>query len=224
MCSDWTGMPISQQSIVCCFLLSLLTPLLLLSGCNGGKSTSPGADSLTVEDSIRMFLTPALKDTLEKYGMVLHEGDTPPKIEGIFYAGKPRLKSSNIPGDAPFFGPMSLRFINARGRRIDVRQLMGGSKADADGAFVSGSDSQFTVCASVSSAIWFINQGVQYESVDCYSGRVTSSRITDFLYSTLVTKKGVDSLHLMIEAGQGRVIEESDSLAERVEDFPHTVR
>lgn len=216
-------MSLRKASFAVFLTLALCAVLPLLDGCNQGGSTSPGGDSLTVQDSIHQFLPQALIDTLKKYGMIFNDGDTPPNIEGMYYANMQRRKNSNVPGDGSYsFANMSLRFSHQMGQRVDVEynqsdiEVGGGT-----GAFLTGSDSVFTIYVPVKGVYRARGDSVIYQSATCYSGRVTSAGIVEFLNANLITTKSADSGNIILNVGQGRVVAESDSLAERVTDYPH---
>jgi hypothetical protein len=80
-----------------------------LSGCIESGNGATG--SSTIQDSIHAFLTPELWGSLKKYGMPIHEGNTPPKIEGFYFADHQTSKGSNVKTDAPkkTFHTMSIK-------------------------------------------------------------------------------------------------------------------
>lgn len=194
-----------------------------LSACD--SSATGAADPHNIQDSIHAFLTPALIDSLKKYGMPIHEGSNPPNIEGFFYSNSQKLKGSNVASDKPgkTFRAMSIKLFGQNAdQRISLEYDQTVEKGSGTGAFITGSGSEFTIYVPLKAQSIDPRDTVDYETAVCYSGRIDTAGIHDFVNGLIVTKKDKDSLNLVLDVGQGRVIEESDSLAAKVATYPFT--
>lgn len=215
-------MSLRSRILVPAFALAGLAALSCLSACNSATGDDPPR---TIQDSIRAFLTPAMMDTLKKYGMPIHEGNTPPNIEGMFYANSQRLKGSNVSSDAPnkTFRNMSIRlFGQTADQRVSMEYDQTVEKGSGTGALITGSGDKFTLYLPIKAKASRAGSPdtVDYETAVCYSGRIDTAGIHDFVNGLIITKKEADPLNWVLDEGQGRVITEADSLAQKVPIFP----
>jgi hypothetical protein len=211
-----------NRILLSAFALASAAALSGLSACNNSTGE---ADPRNIQDSIRTFLTPALMDTLKKYGMPIHEGNNPPNIEGFFYANSQGLDSSNVATDAPnkTFRPMSIKlFGQTADQRVSLEYDQTVEKGSGLGAFITGSGEKFTLYVPIKAKATRAGSPdtVDYETAVCYSGRIDTAGIHDFVNGLVITKKEPDPLKWVLEVGQGRVIGESDSLAAKAPTYP----
>ena len=221
-------MPIHRHFRLLALSLSLtlfLAAGLTLTGCNSGTGGAGAEDPRNIQDSIHAFLTPDLIDSLKKYGMTINEGSNPPNVEGFYFANSQKRKGSNVPNDnTTTFHSMSIKLSGQTAdQRINLDYDQVVEKGSGSGAFITGSGNLFTLYVPIKARYIARGDTVDYETAVCYSGRVDSEGIHEFINGLVVTKKDPDTLGIVLKVGEGRVIEEGDTLAAKVTDYPHVV-
>ena len=165
---------------------------------------------------INDFVPPSALEELERMGMPIHPGATPPRIEGTYLMAPPILKESTVPGD-----PAQARFADAYIQFSDqddvhltvttrTAQILSNQVQIGEGlaTFVVGAEADFSVFAKITTVS---TDGDTTVSLQVYSGRRTDQGVSDLhLALMMLDNKGNPQY---IPNGTGRVIIDQDGLS-----------
>ncbi len=203
-----------------------LTAALLLAGCaaqtfEGGGQTAefhfpPPEPIPGVPDDVNEFLTLQDVRIMEQAGMVIHEGDDPPDIEGRYHLATPYIEwddYSNAIGT-----PLMEAWVGFSNQQADASLDStfedDFTEAAGSGGFVSGEGDCFTAWVDVEG--YNADDNCAFAMPELISGCVTSTGLTDFQFGYLMTWTDGDCYDT-VDDGHRRIIGESDDFAERVE-------
>jgi len=178
---------------------------------------------------INTIITPAILDTLEKYGTVVNAGLTPPAINGI-YLIHPNYclfdNESEIDDElgslaGKTFDDYEYEFTNQNNGKYTIavkfKDVLGGdSGSDSSATFISGNGSLFTIFAKTTG----ISKGIPYTALQVISGSVTSGGVANFQYTEYWTAKTGDATNsLVVPVGTIRIFEDQDGSSETQTTF-----
>ena len=174
---------------------------------------------------IQRIVPQSILDTLQKKGMVINQGTTPPKIEGIFLVSPNILvspygpKDTYKPGDE--FAETKYKFYEQsadnQSVKFDYKYLLTAGSGTGVGSYVSGNGNFFTLFSETTG-----KQGslVTYKSIDVISGEITSTGIKNIQTAFIIkSKTGDDSNVAIIAVGLGRILKDGDGVAEKVNSY-----
>jgi hypothetical protein len=189
------------------------------NGNGNDNGTVVEANGLTPD--INNFISSEILAEIENLGMPINRGGSPPKnITGTYVSSQDICVATNRPNDE--FGPgyrfADFYFIFSEqdntNLTIKAQSAQSTHTGEGTGAYIVGNDNKFTVfCPSDMKT----GSGHTYKSVLIYSGTLVSGGIKDFYHSTFMLEGGGAEWNLL-ENGQGRVIYDSDGLAEKKPD------
>ena len=174
-------------------------------------------DGLT--DDITNLVPAVVLDSIKGLEMTINGGNNPPDITNNYQADPFILKNSNIPDD--FIGVResdylvefsNLDLINLT---VDIKYLNGAERGTGVGGFIVGDGSKFSVFTEVNSVIG--NDTADF--VHVISGELNNDGIKDFFFANFMIDDRGDPNDVFIELGQGRVLWDRDSLAEKRAPF-----
>lgn len=168
------------------------------------------------QDMYEQFVTPEMEDVLvNTFGMSIHRGVTPPKVEGYFKATL-YCEKSNVPYDTQpgsFISDYKMYFYNQRGLMIDLDTFETTVGSDwfkgqsvGKGTFISGTGDNFTI---------YLVQDVVYTGdrkhiiLSLISGTIDRNTngsiagINGFQYALLMKENNGHTT--LLENGQGRL-------------------
>ena len=168
------------------FLL-LASTLLMLAACRKEKiETPPVEETKEFSNEIYSIIPEAYIDSIKAKGMVLHPGNNPPELAGIFHISPVTLFATTGPSDpwpqGYVINDYKYRFYEySSGQlKVDYKQIDGGDdEAFGLGAYVSGSGNKFTVFAQLVGS----GNGIAYKQAAVISGEITAGGIKDFKYA-----------------------------------------
>ncbi|GJH40143.1 hypothetical protein RCZ04_06930 [Capnocytophaga sp. HP1101] len=156
-------------------------------------------------------------------GMTIHEGTTPPNIEGIYLLDNLTFLYTSDPNDNAFTKGdkatnYKFKFYEQQGVKVksDYKALGFGvfDTAIGSGAIISGSGNKFTVfLAHVA-----VTQGVKNKDVYVFSGEITSEGIKDLVFTMTVTEKE-DQGNKIMGVGVYRIFSQDGRIAKKVTDY-----
>lgn len=164
-------------------------------------------------------------DNLKKLGMVIHEGNNPPSIEGIYITDDANCVGDN--GNPQRLGKWrydyKFRFYNqnnsTRTIELDYKTTPDETvdKASGNGAFIIGDENNFTIFMQTSG----VQDGIPYKYVYVFSGIVNESthHIVNWYDSLTLTDKGDDPDNDLIDIGVSRIFVEDDGVATSTDSF-----
>jgi PBP1b-binding outer membrane lipoprotein LpoB len=193
---------------------ALIFVLLILNSCKKNEDAVPDFSS-----QIQSIVPQSIIDDLQKRGMQINTGLTPPNIEGIF-TSSPHILVSSYEGDSyqtgDEFGELTIKFSNQNNEdesvSIDLKQAS--QVGTGLGGFIAGSGNKFTLFAELD----VTNGTVTSKQIRVFSGEITEDGIKDF-YTALIMKEKNDPDNTLIEVGQGRIIKDGDGLAAKTSTF-----
>jgi hypothetical protein len=201
---------------------NLLIPIFflvfaLLTGCND----SPPEPTGPVE--IGKVIPVELLDSLRKKGMVIHEGQQPPVVEGIFNMSPVIVTANTGPGDQIQVGRViaDYRFEfsgqNTANNTVTMRykSLPSQDQAKGTGVYISGSGSGFTLYAESSGR----DQGIDYVSVIVLSGEISDAGTKNMQLAFFYKSKGSDPGNKLLKVGQIRIFADRDKISKATDNY-----
>lgn len=153
---------------------------------------------------------------LAELGATIHEGETPPLIEGTYAAAPFVLESSNFnDGFAPGFAftPIEITLydqdLNEGTVKLDYVSTDGGEDGRGIGSVIVGEGSKFSIFARLEGMV----TGVSTSMLVTISGEWTSTGIRTLEYGLIMADKGADPGNRALEVGQGRLIVDQDGFS-----------
>ena len=183
------------------------------------KIGTENAPNVSVEvQSILSEIKPETLTELKAEGMEIHEGDTPPKVEGIYLSSPHILMKAHV-GD---YYQVGHRWPDYK-YRISVQQngyavldyKASDANASGQGVYVTGSGNKFTLYARVSG----VERGIQKMDITVLSGEITPEGIQNFKSSYILTYKEGDSNRILMPVGAARISGDQDKLAQKVATY-----
>ncbi len=179
-------------------------------------------------EEIKNFVPDSTIQKMRDLGMVINEGKTPPKLEGIFLASPNIMKSSSVPNEKHKIGDKFINYdyeffnqdnkklhisVNSKGYNLDGDIT---SESKGDGAFISGNKNSFTVFVILDGYV-LVNKSdtAYYQSLKVISGTITPEGIESFHSALWMLNDYNDPYDKFIPNNSGRVFYDSDSLAIR---------
>lgn len=182
-----------------------------------GKENAPNV-SVEVQSILSEIKSETLAQ-LKATGMEIHEGNTPPNVEGIYLSSPHILMKAHV-GD---YYQVGHRWPDYK-YRISIQQNgyavldYKASDANASGqaVYVTGSGNKFTLYARVSG----VEKGIQKMNITVLSGEITPEGIQNFKSSYVLTyKEGDTSNRVLMPVGASRVSGDQDKLAKKVDTY-----
>lgn len=151
-------------------------------------------------------------------GMPLNSGDNPPDITGYYLTD-----DLDCIEDTTAWYPQNLyyywNFYDQSGVEVKLDYYnLSGDEATAQGAFIFGEGSDFTVYMETEGE--HSGSDITYTTVNIYTGTVTGSGIEDFTMGFIMTSKTGDDYDYLMPVDAARVYEEGDGLAEELSSNP----
>ncbi|MFN8284913.1 MAG: hypothetical protein U0U67_16945 [Chitinophagales bacterium] len=108
----------------------------------------------TQQQKINEIIPQKYVDTLKRLGITIHEGTTPPNVEGIYYISPVKSKASNIPTDVlgTLYANTKVKFYEQNNNDFGIRLLAINILSFKDSSLstaISGSGNNFTVFGKV---------------------------------------------------------------------------
>lgn len=191
-------------------IVGLVVSVALVFVFSSCKQFEPEITDMISEEKIK---------TLEDDGMIIHEGTTPPNIEGVYYADSlyPIYDST---GQYSFVFPYYFKFYDQDMLKNEITvDYDGGGGIDiasGKGAFISGSFNNFSIFVEMSGEYPDLN--VEYTQVTIYSGTKSIDGVRNFqLGIVMMDKKGDDSDTILMPVDARRIFEEQDGSGQLAE-------
>lgn len=171
--------------------------------------------------NINNIISQKIIDDLQKRGMTINKGSTPPTLPAIVLASSFTLVSPYGAADGWSVGKViadyKYRFSGQTGDQVKLDYKNSGSDyATGMASFLSGSGNKFSLFAQVTGTSSEIN----YKSVKIISGEVTADGIKDFHEALVLTEKeGDESNSILMPVGAGRIWKDGDGLAETISTY-----
>lgn len=175
---------------------------------------NPWNETTTINDVV----PPTIQDKMKPY-ITVHNGKTPPNIEGVYYIDPMSTVFCEDYKDGHGYAPgdivnsIYLRFTKQDNSKLSVEyEAKNANSTDTStgtGAFISGSNNDFTVYLNTTG----ISDGITYKTALVISGTKTTSGISGLRYAFVMVEKGADPNSTMMKTGFFRVFDDKDGLA-----------
>jgi len=159
-------------------------------------------------------------NTMRKHGMVLHEGKTPPRIEGIYLFSKNVLSGSSKEDDkiGKVYADYRYKFYDQDASTFSIKTSFKGynatgtviSQAQGVGSFISGNNNAFTIFSEEKGQS---DDGATFTTLSIYSGELTTGGIKN-LQNAFYMKEKNDPDNKLVAVGTTRVFDDSDKISE----------
>lgn len=193
----------------------LLTLLIYCVSCSKDEEDNNSDFDGSIE-SIENFYTPELLDALDDLVFTIHEGDTPPNIEGTYLVNPLTLSKSNIAADVlgTVYSDFEMTFANQSNSdlSLDFQGLAGNSTIESVESYVSGSGNNFSVFLKVEST----SEGHTSILAYAFSGTLASEGILNYQFILIMLDDRGDLNDTLIENNTGRLFVDGDELCSKI--------
>ncbi|WP_437918520.1 hypothetical protein [Sphingobacterium sp. LRF_L2] len=207
-----------------CSLGSLLSMLFYACGKDDAQKINENlAKEEVLEKKIQEIIPDQYLDSLRKLGLEINSGTNPVIIDGFFKFSPVELVKTSVPNDqiqpGYVFNDGYLHIFNQK--EDFTIQLIGKnfiSTVDTSAVTaISGSGNKFTIYGKVNSE--FEKERAEFAMV--FSGEYLDGVIIKYTLGILCIKKNItdEDKSRFIELGSGRLVRESDEIAERINGF-----
>lgn len=174
---------------------------------------NPWGEAGTINDVV----PPTIQENMKPY-ISIHNGTTPPNIEGTYYIDPMSTvycedygHGGYAPGD--IVTSTYIRFTKQDNSKLSIEYEGKAEDANAAstavGAFISGSNNDFTVYLNTTG----ISSGITNKTALVISGTKTNAGISSLRYAFVMEDKGADPDSLLMNTGVFRVFEDQDGLS-----------
>ncbi len=205
----------NQKQIRNILLLVVIGFTSILASCKKDKLT----DNETQQIKINEIIPQNYLDTIKSLGIIIHEGTTPPIVNGIYEVNPSILIASNVNGDniGSTFSDVKVKLENQNNSNFDIKllgkQFLSTNDTSINTA-ISGSGNNFTIYGKVkstsgsASAIFGI----------ILSGTIGADGIMAY-QNALINIDNSNGVGSYIPEGTGRVIRDGNNLASKITVF-----
>ena len=198
----------------------LMVAIIVAMNFTARSKTDENDDKKLNEDGLTQDVLKILKggvlEKLKELGIEINGGNKPPNIEGTYSLIPDMCVKSTVPGDSWVGLRMvdaELTFSEQNNSKLTVLTYFdesGGQGGKGTGSFITGSGNKFSVFVKMTGHL----NGLPLETIDVYSGEISSSGIKNYHCAQIVTK---GNIYTTIPEGEGRLFNIGGAgLAERI--------
>ena len=191
--------------------------VIMFSGCKKDADPSPvDEDGLTEE--IHNIIPDEYIKTLKELGLVINGGNTPPIIEGKYFANTLELVAKNYPGAIARQWDMYITFSGQNNKTLTVnvdytmQTELEPMSANGSGSFIVGEGNKFTVFVDARR----IYGGYTAKTVEFFSGEIITDGIKDYQWGIIMVDDAGDPLDAWISNGESYLKKAGNGLATKV--------
>lgn len=176
------------------------------------------------QERIDQVIPEDIREQMEPF-IPIYDGNNPPTIEGVFVIDSPEVvhdTTNNYKKGDTGFTPIYMRFLNQdfMNNTLDYeeRDVYNGKvvgESSGPGAFISGEGNNFSVFFSTTGVNHYDKYDISIKTSLVISGTKTDSGIQDVRYAFVLTDKGADPDHHIMDKGGFRVFKDSDDFASK---------
>ena len=176
------------------------------------------------QERIDQVIPEDIREQMEPF-IPIYDGNNPPTIEGVFVIDSPEVvhdTTNNYKKGDTGFTPIYMRFLNqdVMNNTLDYeeRDVYNGKvvgESSGPGAFISGEGNNFSVFFSTTGVNHYDKYDISVKTSLVISGTKTDSGIKDVRYAFVLTDKGADPDHHVMDKGGFRVFKDSDDFASK---------
>jgi hypothetical protein len=202
-------------------LLALVFAMAVAFASCKKNDTTPTAQGPDLPAGIKTYVTQETLDSLKSLGVVIHEGSTPPALDGIFdYKPVKCIRdNSNVSKVGLFFYAQRFKFSNlnpvSKEMIVLVKDVVLNEVLTSTEAHMSGNGNKFTVFINSTG----LQYGIQSKVVLVISGEISGTNLINVTYTYFLAEKGPDPTGKLINAKTGRVFQDTNFISERASTF-----
>ena len=191
--------------------ISLVLLAIVITACSKDDEDKKEFDGSV--ETIENFFSAEVLQTMEDFGFVVHEGNTPPNISGEYLLSQTKLEASNMPNDVigRIYTDIILKFSNQENENLslDYEQIAGTANSVGVQSFISGKDDNFSVFIKVNNTL------EEHTSVIAvgYSGKLLDGGIENIQYTIIMLDDKGDPNNNLIGNNTGRLFIDSDGFS-----------
>jgi len=207
-----------RNRIVCIFL-----SCAVLGACKKSSKDKPNPLGSTYPVALNAIITPTILAALQSHGATVHDGLTPPVINGIYLLSPNYCVFDNSGDNAAgtVFNPYKLRFANQNNGThtisFDYKSVLDATDYGADNSatYITGTGNAFTVFAQSTG----VETGISNVLLDVISGTVQNGNVQNLQLSLYLVSKGADPAGLIEAVGSTRIFNDQDEVSETQSTF-----
>lgn len=200
--------------------MSVSLILVFMFGCSeeSNDPTSPIEDNgLTRE--INEMVPDSLLDVIDSLGMPIYKGGNPPTIEGSYLSTPFVLINSNRDGDVigTVYADYYMKFSNQNNKELTISMDYenGPEVGNGIGGFIVGDNGNFSVFSKLTVVVYSDTAYI----LNLISGKLQDDGIKDFHLALFMLDNLGNPNGYYINNGDGRIFNDSDGLAEKIDGF-----
>lgn len=209
------------------FFIAAALIVLAASSCKKGEKVKPspvpklGTNYPVVLNDI---VTPQIIDTLKSHGLVIHDGTTPPTVDGVFLLSPDECTYDNrSPSAGKLFTDYEYQFINQDNAKYTLtvnysNAIVGGPDSGTDGSatYIAGQGNLFTVFAQITGSL----NGVTYKELQVLTAEKQDTGLKNFQWAFLMVSKSEDPGDVKVaKVGTMRIFHDKDGFSEKKDVF-----
>jgi hypothetical protein len=200
-------------------LSTAIFTILILQACK----KSSGSNGNNLPDPVNAIISQDIIDSLQKWGMKINPGKTPPSLNGVYLA-HPYVCSfdnSRFQAAGLTFSDYKYKFFNQDNSSFTIRvdyknaEASTDSGSDVTATYIAGNGTAFTIFAQVTG----IETGINYTALALYSGEIQNGSLNNFQTAYYLKSKDADPLGELINPGDCRILYDSDNVSESVATY-----
>ncbi|MDR2231605.1 MAG: hypothetical protein LBE56_00615 [Tannerella sp.] len=209
-----------MKKIFFCFFTVMMAVLCIgLVSCK--KDDLKEVDDQGLTEDIRDFMPEDIIQEVERLGLTIYGGNTPPDITGTYFTSPNILKDSNIddPSDIGSlqFNDATVIFSEQDNKNLTIQVFQDHLRDESDGGsgvggYIVGKDKNFTVFVKL---LDVDTHGHEALVAMLYSGTISDAGIINLHIATIMIDDGGDPHNNLINIGGSRLIYDQDGLSER---------
>ncbi len=191
--------------------LLLATSILLLTACPGDviePDDSKDPKEALLKQKIEALVSPDLMKAIKELGMPIHDGVSPPNIEGKYLADDQTMKKTNLQDDDPPGTKYEDEVLTISGQNNDnftvTLKSETGSYSQTFSMVISGNGDRFTLYAPMNIQL---DDNTRVKAVLLYSGKMKEGELHDLYSGTFISDKSY--------FGLGQLYYEADGVAKK---------
>jgi hypothetical protein len=173
-----------------------------------------------LSEQIHNIVPDSILNKMKTLGMPINGGTKPPDLQKTYLASPFILKSSNIEGDyeGATFSDFYFKFSEQNNQNLSIKldYFNDPETGTGLGGFIAGADNKFSAFFKVNSTA----NGDPADLIMVLSGTVVEGAINNLHYSNFMLNNYGNPHGYWIDAGEGRVIYDSDGNSPEVSGFP----
>lgn len=213
-----------MKTLIKTTLLIIITAIAFTS-CKKSQKTAPvGALGPNYPYLLNTIITPAILDTLEKHGVIVHAGLSPATVNGI-YLVHPNVCTFDDSGYGEAgntFDDVEFQFTAQNNSNFSIsenyKDVGGGNEFGSDNSatFISGTGNLFTVFAQEVGS----SDNISFKSIYVISGQFDGSAgIVNLQWSFYMESKGDDPANTLVPVHTTRVFVDGDNISQPQSTF-----